>query len=89
MPGLTANNDGNGAAPTAPGSAGDTSSTSAASPSLPAPSATVTGTGLTTGDLAAVSDPNAAIAAASMVTDPTQLPTVYQIAQFSGIDPSS
>jgi hypothetical protein len=81
----------------APASTGDTSPTGpAASPSLPAPSATATGTGLTTGDLAAVSDPNAATAtanaSAAMVTDPTQLPTIYQIAQSSGItvgEPSS
>ena len=88
--GLTVNNGGSGAASTAPGSAGDTSQTDpGASSSLPAPSATPTGTGLTTGDIAAsYTDPNsvvaAANAAASMVTDPTQLPTVYQIAQSYG-----
>jgi hypothetical protein len=85
--GLTLSSDGSAATPTAPGSVSDTSQAdSGVSSSLPVPSATPTGTGLTTGDLA---DPNAAAAAASaaasMVTDPTQLPTVYQIAQFSGI----
>ena len=75
-----------------PSSAGETGQPdSTASPGLPAPAATATGTGLTTGDIAAVADPNAAMAAAnasaSMVTDPTQLPTIYQIAQYSGITP--
>jgi hypothetical protein len=82
---LAAGNAAGGAAPTAPGSVG---SDSGASSSLPAPSATATGTGLTTGDIAATAtDPNAvaaaASAAASTVTDPTQLPTVSQITQFS------
>jgi hypothetical protein len=74
-----------GAALTAPGSAGVTSPADpGASSSLPAPS----GTGLTTGDIAATAtDPNSVVAAAntaaSTVTDPAQLPTVYQITQFS------
>jgi hypothetical protein len=78
-----------GATLTAPGSAGDSSPADpGSSSSLPAPSATATGTGLTTGDIAATAtDPNSVVAAAntaaSTVTDPTQLPTVYQITQFS------